>query len=179
VSSDDVIRRRELIERLEALDEKEAPKITPLAGAYSEQGGRRGDRYAKRDEAIGALFPHQEGAIPVGEVLSDVTGWVYFAGAYDRGRLVHVKIGYTAAKNPTSRIKTVGQGVPHEVRLLVAVPGCRTLELQYLAEFRRTHIKGEWFEPSGEIMTRVETLLARQGTWKPGHSSRRRRGRRA
>jgi len=92
---------------------------------------------------------------------------VYFAGAFERGKLVFVKIGYTGAANPNTRLTTIRQGVPHEVRLLAAVPGCLALEAKYHQEFRRTNARGEWFEPSPDIMMRVETILAMRGSWKP------------
>lgn len=96
-----------------------------------------------------------------------VTGWVYIAGAYDRGKLVHVKIGYTGSKNPNTRVKGVAQGVPYEVRLMAAVPGSRALELLYHREFYKVSVKGEWFEPSPDLLLRVETLNAQRNSWKP------------
>ncbi len=97
----------------------------------------------------------------------DVTGWVYIAGAYDREKLVFVKIGYTGSKNPNTRVRNIAQGVPHDVRLLTAIRGCRALELSYHREFSRAHVKGEWFEPSGELLCRVDTLNADRDSWKP------------
>lgn len=109
-----------------------------------------------------ALFP----TIPLGDS-SEVVGWVYIAGAYERDQLVFVKIGFTAAKNPHTRIKGIAQGTPHEVRLLVATTGTRMLELQYHREFHKSHVRGEWFAPTPEIMIRVETLMSRRDSWKP------------
>jgi hypothetical protein len=131
--------------------ERRTPKVT------------RGQR--QREAACAELFPVQVRQVPPGERPGDVTGWVYFAGAHDRGKLVFIKIGYTAAKNPNRRLEGIAQGSAHEVKLLCAVRGCRALELTYLVEFRRTHVKGEWFEPSPDLMARIESLNARLDSW--------------
>lgn len=101
------------------------------------------------------------------EKVTDVTGWVYIAGAYDRERLVFVKIGYTSRKNPNARMRELQQGGPHEIKLLCATPGCRTLERSWMQEFRKAHVNGEWFEPSGYILARVDTINAMRNSWKP------------
>lgn len=96
----------------------------------------------------------------------DVTGWVYIAGAYDREKLVFVKIGYTSAKNPNTRVKAIAQGVPHRVELLAAIAGSPALELSYHREFYKAAVRGEWFEPSPDLLMRVETINARGDCWK-------------
>lgn len=109
----------------------------------------------------------------------DVTGWVYFAGAYDGNALVYVKIGYTSARNPHTRMRAIQQGVPHTVRLLAAVPGSMDLEALYHREFAKWNSRGEWFTPCGEIACRIDTINAMPGSWKPryGTKGKRRRGR--
>ncbi len=102
------------------------------------------------------------------EKATDVTGWVYFVGAYEGADLKFIKIGYTSRRNPNVRREEIGDGVPHETKLLVATPGCITLERQYHQEFSKWRARGEWFRPSGEIQCRVDTLLAMPGSWKPG-----------
>lgn len=124
-------------------------------------------RLRDKQRAAAALFRHQIGQVPDHENPLDVTGWVYFAGAYDREKLVYIKIGYTAAKNPNTRVSSIRQGTAHTVKLLAATPGCRALEVMYLVEFRRTHVKGEWFEPSPDLQVRIDTINARRDSWKP------------
>ncbi len=103
-----------------------------------------------------------------GETIRDVTGWVYFVGAYEGAELKFIKIGYTSRANPNVRREEIGEGVPHDVKLLAAVPGCLALENLYHDEFRRWRVRGEWFKPCGEIQCRIETVLAMPGSWKPG-----------
>lgn len=99
--------------------------------------------------------------------LSDLgkVGWVYIAGAYDREKLVFVKIGYTG-KSPPKRVRAIAQGVPHRVELLAAISGTRELELSYHREFYKASVRGEWFEPSPDLLARVETINMRGDRWK-------------
>ena len=93
-------------------------------------------------------------------------GWVYIAGAYDREKLVFVKIGYTNGKNPNKRVRQIAQGVPHRVELLAAISGTRTLEAEYHQEFYKSSVRGEWFEPSPDLLCRVETINSRGDRWR-------------
>lgn len=121
-----------------------------------------------RYDYIAKNYPTHLGKIPADENLSDVTGVVYFFGAYEDGSLEFVKIGYTDSEDPFTRLKGIQQGVPFEMRLLAATAGCRTLELSYFEEFKATRVRGEWFRPSAEILGRVQTLNL-LGSWEtPG-----------
>ncbi len=114
---------------------------------------------------------------PDDQSVRDVTGWVYFAGAYDGDNLQFVKIGYTSAKNPNKRVDAVAEGVPHDVRLLAAVPGCLALEALYHREFSKWRVRGEWFRLSGELECRIDTINAMRGPWYGKKKKSRRGGR--
>lgn len=141
------------------------PMAEALAGESRASAQRRRENirpgeWRKRQEIGNKLFPGTSRAADEQE------GWVYIAGAFDREKLVFVKIGFTAAKNPNTRIKAIAQGTPHKVRLLAAIGGDRFLELQYHREFAIAHVKGEWFEPSPDVLTRVKTINSRGDSWR-------------
>ena len=118
--------------------------------------------------------------VPDYQTIRDVTGWVYFAGAYEGDELKFVKIGYTSGRNPNHRVREVAEGVPQSIRLLAAVPGCLALEHHYHEEFAKWRERGEWFRPCGDILCRVDTIKAMPGSWKERYGTgKRRKGKRA
>ncbi len=143
----------------EAMKEDKQKKLEELRARYGRppKGQWRKDRERAERAVPFCSAPLSE----LGKV-----GWVYIAGAYDREKLVFVKIGYTNAKNPNHRVKQVAQGVPHRVELLAAASGTRELEQAYHREFYKAAVKGEWFEPSPDLLFRVETINARGDCWK-------------
>ena len=67
-----------------------------------------------------------------------------------------VKIG--KAKNPRSRLRELSTGSPYVLKLLAAVDWHDSNERllhQYLRFYR---LRGEWFEPSDEVLTVVERM---------------------
>ncbi len=78
-----------------------------------------------------------------------VSGWVYFVRA---GR--YVKIGY--AKDVEGRIRSLATGNPHELELVLKVPGSYSLEKDFHAEFAGQRIRAEWFAYDGDLRAYLE-----------------------
>lgn len=143
----------------EAIKEDKQHKLQELRARYGRPP--KGNWRKEREQAERSVPFRSAPLSELGKV-----GWVYIAGAYDREKLVFVKIGYTNAKNPNTRVRGVAQGVPHRVELLAAISGTRELEQAYHREFYKASVKGEWFEPSPELLLRVETINSRGDRWK-------------
>lgn len=79
--------------------------------------------------------------------------WVYFIQAGDSG---DIKIGL--ARDVAKRMSDIQNGCPHELRLLVAVPGDKDVELAFHREFRQWRVRREWFAPSQELLDRIKVL---------------------
>lgn len=80
--------------------------------------------------------------------MSPKPGVVYFAQMI--GEYNPIKIGYTT--DISSRIQSVAQGLPFELRLVGLVPGDKGIESYIHAKFSHHCIKGEWFYPSPALI---------------------------
>jgi hypothetical protein len=78
---------------------------------------------------------------------------IYFAQA-ENG---HIKIGFSS--NVRTRIRALQGQVPLRVTLLKTVIGSRRLEGQLHQKFASTRLWGEWFQPSEELLTFIETIV--------------------
>lgn len=76
---------------------------------------------------------------------SDAGEWVYFLRAGD-----FVKIGYTT--DLASRLKRLQTGSPHELRLLVLLPGTKYDEATFHRRFGSLRAHGEWFKLDGALL---------------------------
>lgn len=80
---------------------------------------------------------------------------VYFIQSGDAG---NIKIGTTSG-DPRLRLGSLQTGNPEKLRLLVAVPGGVRVEHSLHARFASARVTGEWFEPTKELVSFVETLV--------------------
>lgn len=78
------------------------------------------------------------------------TMWVYFIQAGDSGP---IKIG--SSNSPTTRLSELQIGSALDLRLLRQLPGTADDERALHARFAAHRIRGEWFEPSPEVLEEV------------------------
>lgn len=76
-------------------------------------------------------------------------GFVYFIGSDEA-----VKIGYSA--NPRWRLNTLQVGCPHQLKLLLAIPGTPTDERALQKKFSEARQRGEWFDLTPDIKKFLE-----------------------
>jgi hypothetical protein len=76
-----------------------------------------------------------------------------------------IKIGRTVC-DPMKRLSGIQANTPHEVRLLAIIANVgHAFEAELHERFSHLHIRGEWFEPSGELLG----FIASDATpWKGG-----------
>lgn len=80
--------------------------------------------------------------------------WVYFALCDDL-----VKIG--VSRRPKARVKSLGTGNAMGIKFLGCRPGGPDLERKLHHQFRRLHVRGEWFvygAPIQQYLAGVETV---------------------
>lgn len=77
--------------------------------------------------------------------------WVYFIQHGEGGP---VKIGYS--NKVVQRFVALQSGSPIQHYYLGNIPGARTLERDLHTRFARTHVRGEWFEPTEELLKYIE-----------------------
>lgn len=78
--------------------------------------------------------------------------YVYFIQCGDDGP---VKIGFS--KDPKYRLKIAQVYNPIMLRLIAFEPGSRKREAYYHKTFKDSHVYGEWFLPTPELMNAVDT----------------------
>ena len=81
---------------------------------------------------------------------------VYFAENVEDGL---IKIG--TSSNLEARLyglRKPRKGVLHDIRLLVTTDGWLAKERAYHAHFTASRVKGEWFEPTPDILEEIELL---------------------
>lgn len=110
---------------------------------------RRRETVAAKQEATAAKIDAGERVTP-GDL---IPGWVYYIRIDDT-----IKIGY--AKNVASRMRAY----PPSATLLAVEPGTKKLERARHNHFHAYLAHGrEWFRPSDELLTWIETLIAEYG----------------
>lgn len=87
------------------------------------------------------------------ELSGDLVGEVYFVQEGEDGP---VKIGFTSS-HIARRIYTLQSGNPRSLRLIGRFPAVPMVETRLHGMFSRTRIRGEWFEPSQELLVLAET----------------------
>jgi hypothetical protein len=80
---------------------------------------------------------------------------VYFIQEGGQG---FIKIGFSMGLN--YRLDDLGWATPHELKLLCAVPGSRSLERELHKRFAPALVKGEWFRPTSELLALVDEYRA-------------------
>lgn len=76
---------------------------------------------------------------------------IYFIRAGEDGP---IKIG--KANNPTRRIFNLQIGHPEKLHLLAVIDGSDSAESDLHAKFSSSWLRGEWFNPSPEILSLIE-----------------------
>ena len=84
----------------------------------------------------------------------DPKGFIYFVQGKPG---TPIKIGFTL-NDLQQRLKGLQTSSPEELRPLVLVPGVTTEERALHKYFSKYHMRGEWFEPSHEILNVIEKL---------------------
>ena len=84
-----------------------------------------------------------------------VNDFVYFVQGENGGS---IRIGYTI--NPTVTLKSLQNGYPDTLKLLVVIPGSEDKVLEYFNKFSKYKLKGGWYKPVKEIFDEIETLKA-------------------
>lgn len=67
-----------------------------------------------------------------------------------------VKVGHS--ENPPERIGQLQQGNPRKLQLIATIDASDTLEYQIKAEFRKFHIRGEWYRPDPEVFEYIRNI---------------------
>ncbi len=67
-----------------------------------------------------------------------------------------IKIGRTESRQ--CRMQTLQTGCPYKLILLATVPGSNTLEHQLHVRFASSHLHGEWFSPTPELLAYIASL---------------------
>lgn len=81
-------------------------------------------------------------------------GWVYFASAIGTD---FVKIGFTT-QQPRLRLREIQVGCPHEIEMSKAVPAFQFSEQCYHQAFWRSHVRGEWFTLSKDLVRYMDAI---------------------
>lgn len=81
-------------------------------------------------------------------------GHVYFIQDQDG----FIKIGF--AIDVKSRLKTLQTGSRQELRLVASIPGDERSEHELHRRFHRGHVRGEWFNPSEDLVSLIEGVRA-------------------
>lgn len=81
-------------------------------------------------------------------------GWVYFIRSGARGP---IKIG-TTIHAPHSRARGLQTGNPEELHVIAAVRGGPELEARLHGRFATSHLRGEWFNPTQELVAFIEGI---------------------
>lgn len=68
-----------------------------------------------------------------------------------------IKIG--VAMDVRARVRGLTSGTPHQLVVLVAIDGDRSVERTTHRRFRQACIRGEWFRPIPELLAYIQTLL--------------------
>jgi excisionase family DNA binding protein len=76
---------------------------------------------------------------------------VYFIQAVDGGP---IKIGYAA--NPENRLAEIQRMSPTPLQILTVIEGGRIHESQVHRHFAHLRKYGEWFEPTGDLLTFIQ-----------------------
>lgn len=84
------------------------------------------------------------------------SGFVYAVQAVEGRKLV--KFGFTRG-DPEKRLRHLQTGSPVELRLLCAVPGWPADETRLQRGFAEIRVRGEWFEPSPELLALVARMV--------------------
>jgi hypothetical protein len=79
--------------------------------------------------------------------------YIYFIQAGEDGA---IKIG--SSKNPAKRLASLRTASPVPLNVLKVITGSRELELTYHDRFSSIRMKGEWFEPTAELLTFIQEL---------------------
>jgi Meiotically up-regulated gene 113 len=82
--------------------------------------------------------------------------FVYFIQSGQGGP---IKIG--KAVNPTQRIGNIQVGNPHEVKLLHCLPDTGATEGRIHGIFEESHLRGEWFRPTCDLLEFIEALKSK------------------
>ena len=79
---------------------------------------------------------------------------VYFIQIGDDGP---IKIGYVTNSSGTSnRFEALQSANPYVLRLLRVIPGTKQTEQEWHEKYKDVNIRGEWFEPSKELVDAIE-----------------------
>lgn len=78
---------------------------------------------------------------------------IYFIQEGDEGP---IKIGH--AKHPIDRLISLQTGNPSELKLRACFPGYVRDEIALHKEFEAYRIRGEWFEPAEEILSKINKI---------------------
>lgn len=81
------------------------------------------------------------------------TGDVYYLQCLVTKR---IKIGYSV--NYRRRHRQLSTAAPGKLVLLATEPGTMTTESNRHFEFSASHVKGEWFNPTPELLTHIKSL---------------------
>ena len=79
-------------------------------------------------------------------------GYVYFVSWGEKDS--PVKIGWSV--DPERRLQGLQVSFPYELKILGVIPGIKALEKEIHGKFRREHLRGEWFSPSGALSQLIE-----------------------
>lgn len=89
--------------------------------------------------------------------------WVYFV---QQGADGPIKIGYS--KDPVARFVSLQTGSAVQHRYLGNIPGTRETERTLHARFWGAHVRGEWFDPTPELLAYIDEHRFRADSdWKP------------
>lgn len=97
----------------------------------------------KRKKAIDKQTIHKNG--------EKSNGRVYFVRAGE-----YVKIGFST--DAKSRIDSLQTGQPYDLECLCLIRGSRSTESKLHTRFAKSHVRGEWFSQSEELMQYIEKL---------------------
>jgi hypothetical protein len=89
--------------------------------------------------------------------------WVYFV---QQGAGGPIKIGYS--KDPVGRFVSLQTGSAVKHRYLGNMPGTRATERELHGRFHGSRVRGEWYEPTPELLAFIEEHRFRpDSTWSP------------
>ena len=84
-------------------------------------------------------------------------GFVYFVQSGDGGP---IKIGLSCPQGWLTRLSHMQTGNPAELRLLRTVRGDKSVEAKLHKQFKDSRIRGEWFEPTPELLALATPVAA-------------------
>lgn len=88
---------------------------------------------------------------------NSLPGSVYFV----RGAAGHIKIGFSS--DVPKRIEALQCSSPEPLELLATMPGNMAIERALHSRFERARVAGEWFRPTDELLSFIESLGGSSG----------------